>query len=302
MSDSNTYMIIGGSTKCGTTSLFNYFEFHPQVCACHMKESRYFLEPGYKLVAASRDHSMHPEFGSLFEGCATDSVRMEATPDYLYSPHALKRIVSEIPNTKLVFILREPTGRFLSWFKYSKQLGLIEEGASLDEYLKNQLDTMDAPQHLRALEQGRYSTYLTNVYEIFNRSDVLICFYEELVNDPKALCDKICRFVELDNSYFNGYEFLVYNKSAGGKAGVASRVFRSIKRFLKPLKQRLPKVMRKRLKLAALQIDNALAADTKTLSSNITDSEDALSRLSAYYAQEAERIDRLSGILPPWSK
>ncbi|MEY3342656.1 MAG: hypothetical protein RL090_340 [Bacteroidota bacterium] len=295
-------MIIGGSTKCGTTSLFNYFEFHPQVCACPMKESRYFLEHGYKLVAAGRDHSMHPEFGNLFVGCDTGMVRMEATPDYLYSTHALKRIASEIPNTKLVFILREPSGRFISWFKYSKQLGLIEDGLTLDEYLNQQSENMDAPQHLRALEQGRYSEYLKKVYEVFSKSNVLICFYEELVNDPKALCDKICQFAGIDSRYFEGYQFLVYNKSAGGKASGASRVFKSIKRFLKPLKQRLPKVMRKRLKLAALQIDNALATDTNKLTSSLMGSEDAMKRLSDYYKDEAERIDRLTGILPPWRK
>ena len=63
--DRNQYLIIGGSTKCGTTSLFNYFEFHPGVCACSMKESRYFLEPEYKLIAQKprlrpKPHRMMP--------------------------------------------------------------------------------------------------------------------------------------------------------------------------------------------------------------------------------------------------
>jgi hypothetical protein len=267
-----------------------------------MKESRYFLEPDYKLVAAGRDHSMHPTFGSLFEGCPTDAIRMEATPDYLYSTHALKRMAEEIPNTKLVFILREPTGRFLSWFRYSKQLGLIDERLGLGDYLDMQTTGADGLQHLRALEQGRYSEYLKKVYGIFDTQQVLVCYYEELVHDPKALCEKICRFAGISPEYFNGYSFLVYNKSAAGKAGMASRIFRKFKRLLKPIKQRLPKVMRKRLKLAALRIDNALANETGGNPSTIASESDAMARLSAYYAEEANRMDQLTGILPPWSR
>lgn len=302
MQDDKQYLIIGGSTKCGTTSLFNYFEFHPGVCSCSMKESRYFLEPDYKLLAARRDHTMHPVFGSLFESCHAGLIRMEATPDYLYSEHALRRIANEIPNVKLVFILRSPVGRFVSWFKYSKQLGLIDEQTSLSQYLEMQSTATDGLQHLRALEQGRYSEYLNKAYEIFDTKQILVCFYEELVADPKALCEKICRFANLDSDYFNGYQFKVYNKSSTGKASMSSRIFKKFKRLLKPVKQRLPKVIRKKLKLAALQIDTVLAKTDDDNPSKFQHSSETSDRLYNYYADEAKRIDQLTGLLPPWSR
>ncbi|MBL0339638.1 MAG: hypothetical protein IPP71_01235 [Bacteroidetes bacterium] len=49
------YLFIGGSTKCGTTSVFNYFEFHPEICPCVMKESRYFWTKEYPLDATCRE-------------------------------------------------------------------------------------------------------------------------------------------------------------------------------------------------------------------------------------------------------
>lgn len=83
--DSNKYLIIGGSTKCGTTSVFSHFEFHPDICPCIMKESRFFWNNDYLLEAASRDHTRYSAFSDLFQNCENKKLRLEATPDYLYS-------------------------------------------------------------------------------------------------------------------------------------------------------------------------------------------------------------------------
>ena len=45
------YLIIGGTTKAGTTSLHAYLSDHPQVCASSIKETRFFLDRDYPLEA-----------------------------------------------------------------------------------------------------------------------------------------------------------------------------------------------------------------------------------------------------------
>jgi hypothetical protein len=302
MQDNHPYLIIGGSTKCGTTSLFNYFEFHTGVCACSMKESRYFLEPKYKLIAAKRDHSSITEFGQLFKDCKPSQVRIEATPDYLYSAHALNRIAKELPNTKMVFILRKPIGRLMSWFRYSKQLGLIDATVGFDDFVEMQKTAYDAPQHLRSLEQGLYSNYLEKAAEILGKDKIMICFYENLERDPKELCKRICSFAGLDHAYFENFEFVVYNKSTAGRAGIAARTFRKLKRLIKPLKQRLPLVVRKRLKLASLAIESTLKGDSTSTGGSIQMQPETESFLSGYYADESDKIQRITGLIPPWNK
>jgi hypothetical protein len=38
------YIIIGGSTKCATTSVFAYLASHPDIASSKVKESRFFLD------------------------------------------------------------------------------------------------------------------------------------------------------------------------------------------------------------------------------------------------------------------
>src|SRR6187399_1055850 len=99
--DPNHYLIIGGSTKCGTTSVFNYFEFHPEVCPCIMKESRFFWSDTYALSSAPRKHEQVNHFAELFDNCKNNKIRVEATPDYLYSSATALKIHEQLPNCKL---------------------------------------------------------------------------------------------------------------------------------------------------------------------------------------------------------
>lgn len=298
--DRNQYLIIGGSTKCGTTSLFNYFEFHPGVCACSMKESRYFLEPEYKLVAQKRDHSGIKNFNELFANSKPEKVHVEATPDYLYSEHALGRIAHELPNAKMVFILRKPKGRLESWYKYARQLGLIDERTTIEAFIKMQQGLTDPPQHLRSLEQGCYSKYLERAYALLGKDRVMVCFYEDLDKDPENLCKRVAAFAGLNPAYFSGFEFKVFNKSAASKATLPARMFRNFKRLVKPLKQQLPKGIRKKLKLASHRIESGLDSSSTSYQKTQQVDEVTASFIEQYYSAEAGKIKSLTGLVPPW--
>lgn len=46
--------IIGGGSKAGTTSVFNYLADHPEICAADAKETRFFLDADYPLPSKLR--------------------------------------------------------------------------------------------------------------------------------------------------------------------------------------------------------------------------------------------------------
>ena len=48
------FLIIGGTSKAGTTSVFNYLASHPQICASEEKETRFFLDLDYPLPSELR--------------------------------------------------------------------------------------------------------------------------------------------------------------------------------------------------------------------------------------------------------
>ena len=51
-----SFLIIAGASKAGTTSVFNYLANHPQICASVAKETRFFLDLDYPLPSELRSH------------------------------------------------------------------------------------------------------------------------------------------------------------------------------------------------------------------------------------------------------
>jgi hypothetical protein len=294
------YLIIGGSTKCGTTSLFNYFQFHPQVCASIKKESRYFWNNIYPLGLGKNVEVIN--FDSLFRICKPGAVRLEATPDYLYSYGSALKIKSELNNVKLVFILREPIDRLKSWFRFARQNELLPSRVTFDQYIdlqKNQDE--EAPQHLRALEQGKYAGYLKQYIDLFGRERIKILFYENLSSDPATVCQEICDYTGISFNYFTQFDFKVYNKSISTRSRSAHRFFRNFKFLLRPLIRKLPVAARKNIKLAGERLENAytILNDTGTAAS-IEISEENKKFLKHYYSGQAELINHLTGKNAPW--
>jgi len=128
------FLIIGGTQRAGTTTLYKYLSDHPNVCASSIKETRFFLDKDYPLPSADRFNGTNLDaYGKFFAHC-TDltKIRVEATPDYLYSDTALK-IADLLPRAKMIFILRDQVERMVSWYKYAIQRGLLEESISFEQ-------------------------------------------------------------------------------------------------------------------------------------------------------------------------
>ena len=227
------YLIIGGAPKAGTTSLYKWLADHPNVCASSLKEARFFLDAGYPLPCDKRfDGSNLEEYESFFMSCRNEGhfLRVDATPDYLYSKNAL-RIAELLPQAKIVFILRDPVERMTSWYKYARQRGLLSEDLSFDDYVIAQVDrppSNDMPIHLRALEQCRYEKYLPAFRQAFGERCMVIDF-KDLKTDSRGVMAKISAFAGLDDFFFDAYTFRAENASQAVRSGWLMRRYNSIR-------------------------------------------------------------------------
>ena len=187
----NQFLIIGGTTKAATTSLYYYLADHPSVCVSTLKETRFFIDEDYPVSPLGAKWADGiDKYEEFFNNCPNiGCLRVEATPDYLYSSGTPKKIKKSLPNAKLLFILREPVSRLISWYKFAKQKAHISEQMSFDEYVEKQLkggqfekakqaklessQNNFIPQYyfLSALEQGCYSTYLQQYFDILGRGE-----------------------------------------------------------------------------------------------------------------------------------
>lgn len=213
------YLIIGGTTKGGTTSLFNYLAEHPQICAASYKETRFFLDADYPLNSRYRlDLDGISKYNELFPKCTTPKLRLEATPDYLYSENCAQRITKNLSNVKMIFILRDPIQRLCSWYKYSQQDGRLSPDITIDEYVAMQLyqgtsSDLEVPQHLRSLEQGCYARYVSKFTQVFGEHNCLIISLDDLKKSPLSTMRRVCHFASLPDDVYADYEFSVANES-----------------------------------------------------------------------------------------
>ncbi|HEX5002565.1 MAG TPA: sulfotransferase domain-containing protein [Bacteroidia bacterium] len=304
MNSPQKYLIIGGSTKCGTTSVFNYFEFHPAICRCRLKESRFFLEPAYQIAAAERRHR-NISFASLFNGCKPGQTGLEATPDYLYSETALSRIQNELPEAQMVFILRDPVERLISWFRFARMNGLIDQKLSFDDYVQMQnsaADTKHLPQQLKSLQQGNYFPYLQRYIQSLGSNRVGVFLYEQLASEPELFCKSICSYSQLDPEYFTRFDFKIYNRSAETKSPGFHMMFRRLKRSVRPATRKLPEGLRKKLKLAGHSLEATVVQLNAGASAQpVQPSKATLKFLHAYYKESNHQLSEYLKIDLPWA-
>lgn len=218
VSDNVSYLIIGGTTKAGTTSLFSWLSDHPQVAPSATKETRFFLEEEYPLPAFR--HRVSNSGLNLYEayfGIDKDKIwRLEATPDYLYSVRAAENISTYLKSVTMVFVLRDPIDRLVSWFNFSKQRGLLSSKKNFHEYIAQQMvDGVDdsTPQHMRALSQGCYSKFLDKNWSEFPKNRIHLVIYEDMVTRPGDVMRELCALMNVNNSAYDDYKFKAFNQT-----------------------------------------------------------------------------------------
>lgn len=198
------FIIIAGSHKSGTTSLFNYLSQHDAINESVIKQTFYFMDKEYfddDGVAALKNVHDHPgAYFSLFSHTQDNDVFLESTPDYMYFPSVAKRMAESLIDHDLMvlFILRNPVDRFLSWYRFSKQIGFLADDVSCSQYLimnkEAQPDSLNfKKEHIirYALETGFYSKYIHSFLDHLPRVHSKIVFFEELVKDPLLITNDI---------------------------------------------------------------------------------------------------------------
>lgn len=65
------YLIIGGTPKAGTTSLYKWLSDHPDVCPSSLKETRFFLDWDYPLSSSAQYNGKNLEQYAVFLNNAT---------------------------------------------------------------------------------------------------------------------------------------------------------------------------------------------------------------------------------------
>jgi len=216
------YLLIG-ATRCGTTSLWTYLNRHPNILPAFKKEIHFFDFNFSKGVSWYKAHFPLQITKNISEKIRQHkTITGDATPYYIFHPHAPKRIFETVPDVKLVALLRNPIDRAYS--HYSRNVRRNVESLSFEEAIENEEERLNGEyekslrderyysRKLHAfsyLSQGRYYEQLTKWYEMFPKDQFLILKSESFYANTESVYNELLGFLDIPRFTLNKFE--VYN-------------------------------------------------------------------------------------------
>jgi hypothetical protein len=203
-----------GAMKCGTTSLYQLLDVHPEVFFSEPKEPIFF-EAQYE---QGLDYYRQRYFASYRgEACAG-----EARTHNLGLPFVPARIHQALPDAKLLAILRDPVDRAYSewWHQYSRGRETLDFEAALEANLARRTggQRFEGESGARAwrdglidgrssasryglyLDLGHYAEAIERYRALFGESRLLVLFFDELERDPRAVTRSAWKFLGVDSN------------------------------------------------------------------------------------------------------
>ncbi|MGC3995880.1 MAG: sulfotransferase [Propionicimonas sp.] len=203
-----------GAPKAGTSALHAALALHPDVFSSRPKEPKYYLcadAPPPAYCGPGDAHSQREwiwrreDYERLFEPARDDQVRIESTPFYLYLRNARLRIAEELPEARLIVVVRDPVDRAYSNWMHLWSDGLEPEADFLAAFAKEdeRVRAGWAPfWHYRRL--GLYGRQLEDLYRHVDPERVFVLRYAELVREPAITLDRVCAFLGLTQGVVAG--------------------------------------------------------------------------------------------------
>jgi hypothetical protein len=187
---------IVGNPKSGTTALYEMLRRHPQIFMSAVKEPHFLAaeEPPPSGLPRTLE-----EYLALFAAARPDQRAGEASPSYLRSPVAARRIAELQPHARIVAILREPAS-FVRSLHMQYLQDHVERERDLRRALARERIVRDGRTILRYSERVRYVEQLRRYHELFGREQVLVLIYEDFRADNAATVRSVLRFLEVDDS------------------------------------------------------------------------------------------------------
>jgi hypothetical protein len=136
------------------------------------------------------------DYERLFAGAPATSVRLESTPFYLYSRDARRRIAEDLPEAKLIVVVRDPIDRAYSNWMHLWVDGLepVSDFVEACTHEEERIAAGWAPfWHYRRM--GRYGEQLADLFTRVELERVLVLRYRELVTTPAQTLDRVSRFL-----------------------------------------------------------------------------------------------------------
>ena len=207
-----TFLIVGAQ-RCGTTSMFKTLAQHPDVARPFLRKGIHYFDKNYdRTFDWYRGH---------FPLRATARARRrggpvhtgESSPYYMFHPHAVTRIAHDLPDARLLMLVRDPVERAYSAHAHEYARGF--ETLAFDEAIAAEPTRIDgieqqmiddplldsAPfQHNAYLARGRYIEQIERIVDIVGSERLHVVDSGDFFSDPAESFREVETFLGLRHS------------------------------------------------------------------------------------------------------
>lgn len=217
-------LFIVGAPKCGTTSMHEYLNQHPEIFMSDAKEPRHFCKDFEKEASLNESESYFPfkginEYKKLFKEGSEYKIVGESSPHYLSSQVAAQNIKNFNSDAKIIIMLRDPVEQMHSWYYQSIQTG-IETAMSFQKALKLESERRKNkkipfgrryPSSFLYTDLANYYPQIKRFQRIFPAKQIRFILLEDLKSNPKDVYKQALDFLNVKNKNFTP-NFGVVNK------------------------------------------------------------------------------------------
>jgi len=172
--------IIIGAMKSATSTLHEQLALQPDFFMSTPKEPYYFSDD--EVFSMGRDWYLNL-FSSAEPNqlCGESSTHYTKLPDY---PDTITRMKSELPNIKLIYVLRHPVERLISHYihQWSQNIFRCDINEAIDRY-----DEL--------VNYSRYAYQIQPYIDAYGRDNILFVFNEALRVRPQAELERVAKFL-----------------------------------------------------------------------------------------------------------
>lgn len=219
------FLIIGGQ-RCGTSSLYYYLTAQHCIRSAATKEVHFFddyFTRGINWYRAQFPTSAYKYFVECVQH--QHFLTGEASPYYIFHPHAPRRISAALPHVKLIALLRNPIDRAYShhWLEVKGRYETLpfEEAIRCEQdRITGEREKMVNDEHYHSFKYRRFSYLTRGIYidqieywlNFFPRDQFLFLKAEDLYSNPASVVRQTLEFLgvaanEIDtNKEFKKYK------------------------------------------------------------------------------------------------
>ena len=212
-------LLIIGAQKSGTTSLHNYLNLHPNIFMSHpLKEPGIYLDFVFIKNYLKNSYNINVESqydllkNFMLQGYKGERYFGESSSYYTLGERAKifnvpENIKKNNPNTKFIYIVRNPLYRIVSNYLHEKMRNLTQ--LDLNHHVMNKNPKLNDN---NSLSTSLYFKQISNYIEHFNKEQFKIVLFEKSIRDSHFELNEIFSFLSLP--HLNKMKNLkIYNKS-----------------------------------------------------------------------------------------